>query len=92
VWEIGTGARSPLSPESGKLDVGELADFLLLRTDVPELTLGDPTANLVYATSGPQVVDTTVVAGRVLMRGGEIDGLAEIRARVQERAKRLGIT
>ena len=36
-------------------------------------------------------VDTTVVAGRVLMRGGEVPGIEEIVARAAERAKRLGI-
>jgi len=46
--------------------------------------------NLVHAASGA-VVDTTVVAGRVLMRGGVVEGEAEIVARAAERADRLGI-
>ena len=92
VWEIATGAGSPLAPESGRLEIGEPADFLLVRTDAPELTLGDMTANLVYATSGAEVVDTTVVGGHVLMRSGVVGGVDEIRARVLERARRLGIT
>lgn len=33
----------------------------------------------------------TVVAGRVLVRGGEVEGTAEILARARERADRLGI-
>ena len=37
------------------------------------------------------VVDTTVVGGRVLMRGGEVEGAAEVLARAAERAARLGI-
>ncbi len=45
------------------------ADFLLVRADAPELSLGALDAGLVYAASG-SIVDTTVVAGRVLMRGG----------------------
>jgi hypothetical protein len=36
-------------------------------------------------------VDTTVVGGRVLMRGGEVEGSGEILARAVERAERLGI-
>ena len=92
VWEIATGARSPLLGGSGRLEPGEPADFLLLRDDAPELSLGDLTANLVYAASGAAVVDTTVVAGRVLMRGGEVEGVDEIRERAIERAHRLGIT
>jgi len=52
--------------------------------------VGDLHADLVYAASG-SVVDTTVVAGRVLMRGGVVEGAAEVAARAAERARRLGI-
>jgi 5-methylthioadenosine/S-adenosylhomocysteine deaminase len=69
---------------------GAPADFLLLRGDGPELGLGDLASDLVYAAGGA-VVDTTVVAGRVLMRGGVVDGGEEIVARAAERAARLGI-
>ena len=41
-----------------------------------ELGLGDLASDLVYAASG-SVVDTTVVAGRPLMRDGRIDGAEE---------------
>ncbi|MBV9802381.1 MAG: hypothetical protein JO130_04300, partial [Solirubrobacterales bacterium] len=47
-------------------------------------------AALVYAASGA-VVHTTVVAGRVLMRGGEIEGAEEVLARALERARQLGL-
>ena len=70
--------------------MGEPADFLLVRTEVPELSLGDFTADLVYAASG-SVVDTTVVDGVVLMRNGVIDDEDEVRARAVEQARRLGI-
>jgi 5-methylthioadenosine/S-adenosylhomocysteine deaminase len=89
--EIATGARAPLLTGGVEpLAPGAPADFLLLRGDSPELGLGELTSNLVYAASG-SVVDTTVVAGRVLMRGGEVAGTAEIVARATERARRLGI-
>jgi 5-methylthioadenosine/S-adenosylhomocysteine deaminase len=98
--EIATGARAPLlrggSPpaaaesESDLLVPGAPADFLLLRGDGPELGLGELASDLVYAASG-SVVDTTVVAGRVLMRGGAVEGVEEIVARAVERARRLGI-
>jgi 5-methylthioadenosine/S-adenosylhomocysteine deaminase len=91
VWRIAIGAASPLVGANGKLSAGEPADFLLLRSDVPELTLGEATADLVYAASGAAVVNTTVVAGKVLMNGGQVRGVDEIRERVVERAKRLGI-
>ena len=66
-WAIATGARAGLLG-AGRLAVGEPADFLLLRRDSYELGLGRHDAGLVYAASG-SIVDTTVVAGRVLMRG-----------------------
>jgi 5-methylthioadenosine/S-adenosylhomocysteine deaminase len=61
-----------------------------VRAGAPEVTPGDLTANLVYAASG-SVVDTTVIAGRVLMRAGDIDGEAEVRERVLASAHRLGV-
>ena len=97
--EIATGARAPAlldgagpagDPAAGRLAPGAPADFLLLRRDAPELGIGDLASNLVYAASG-SVVDTTVVAGRALMRDGEMEGEAEILARAAERARRRGI-
>jgi 5-methylthioadenosine/S-adenosylhomocysteine deaminase len=89
---IATGARAPLlGGGAEQLSVGAPADFLLLRGNSPELGIGDLASDLVYAASGA-VVDTTVVGGRVLMRGGEVEGTAEIVARAAERADRLGIS
>ncbi len=90
--EIATGARAPLlaGARAGELILGAPADFLLLRGDSPELGIGELASDLVYAASG-SVVDTTVVAGRVLMRGGTVEGTAEIVARARERATQLGI-
>jgi 5-methylthioadenosine/S-adenosylhomocysteine deaminase len=90
-WDIATGAAAPLLTGSGEtLRVGGPADFLLLQAGSPELSLGDLRSDLVYAASG-SIVDTTVVAGRVLMRGGEVPGSEEIVARAVERSERLGI-
>lgn len=72
------------------LRVGAPADFLLLRRDAHEIGVGDLASDLVYAATG-SVVDTTVVAGRVLMRGGVVEGAGEIVAQAAERARRLGI-
>jgi len=88
-WGIATGAAAP-ALGAGELRSGEPADFLLLRVGTPELSLGDLSSDLVYAASG-SVVDTTVVAGKVLMRGGEVPGGEEIVVRAVERARRLGI-
>ncbi len=104
-WAVATGANSPLlrarpgevqraeaqaEPKNVALAVGGGADFLLLRPGSYELGLGDLYSDLVYAASG-SVVDTTVVGGRVLMRGGEVPGVEEIVARAVERSKGLGI-
>jgi 5-methylthioadenosine/S-adenosylhomocysteine deaminase len=70
--------------------VGGPADFLLLQGSSYELGIGDLYTDLVYSASG-SVVDTSVVGGRVLMRGGEVPGLEEIVARAAERGRRLGI-
>ena len=88
-WAVATGARAPLLGAT-LLQRGAPADFLLLRRDAPELGIGDLTSDLVYAATGA-AVDTTVVAGKVLMRNGEIEGLDEIVARAAERARRLGL-
>jgi 5-methylthioadenosine/S-adenosylhomocysteine deaminase len=88
-WAVASGARAPLLGAT-PLEPGAPADFLLLRPDAPELGIGDLTSDLVYAASG-SAVDTTVVAGRVLMRNGELPGLAEIAAKAAERAHRLGL-
>lgn len=89
-WAIATGQRSQLLGNGPPLAVGAPADFLLLDPRAPELAIGELASNLVYAATGA-VVDTTVVAGRVLMSGGELPGLEEIVSRAVERARRLGL-
>jgi len=84
-----SGVRAPLLG-ARPLATGEPADFLLVRLRTPELGIGDLVADLVYAASGA-VVDTTVVAGRVLMRGGQVEGADEVVAAAAERARRLGL-
>jgi 5-methylthioadenosine/S-adenosylhomocysteine deaminase len=70
------------------LEAGQPADFLLLRGSDPELSAGDLEADLVYAAGG-SVVDTTVVAGRVLMRDRVVPGAEDLVAEVRARAARL---
>jgi 5-methylthioadenosine/S-adenosylhomocysteine deaminase len=84
---IARGLRSPVLGGTA-LAVGEPADFLLLRGSDPELLVGDPDADLVYAAGGG-VVDTTVVAGEVLMRNRVVPGAEEVVAEVRSRAARL---
>jgi len=86
---IASGIRAPLLGAT-PIAPGEPADLLLVRTDRHELGIGSLEAGLVYAASG-SVVDTTIVAGRVLMRDGVVAGEAEILERARERARRLGL-
>ena len=90
-WDVATGARAPALGAQPRLEPGAPADFLILRTDAAALVPGDLTEALVYAASG-SVVDTTVVAGRAVMRHGRIPDEEEILARAAERAARLGLT
>ena len=72
-WEIATGRRAPLLGAGHGLEVGQPADFLLLRADAPELSFGElpPRSSM---RRRARSCDTTVVAGRVLMRDGEVEG------------------
>ena len=70
------------------LAVGEPADFLLLRASDPELSAGNLEADLVYAAGG-SIVDTTVVAGEVLMQDRQVADAEETVAEVRARAQRL---
>jgi 5-methylthioadenosine/S-adenosylhomocysteine deaminase len=86
---IATGQRSALLGGRG-LGPGAAADFLLVRADDPELAMGELDAGLIYAAAG-SIVDTTVVDGKVLMRGGVVEGADEIVARARARAAGLGL-
>jgi 5-methylthioadenosine/S-adenosylhomocysteine deaminase len=88
-WAVATGARAPRLGAT-ELAVGAPADFLLLRPDAPELSFGELASDLVYAAAG-SAVGTTVVAGQVLVRDGQVPELAEVVARAKERASRLGL-
>jgi 5-methylthioadenosine/S-adenosylhomocysteine deaminase len=84
---IARGMRSPALGGT-PIAIGQPADFLLLRGHDPELSAGDLDADLVYAAGGA-IVDTTVVAGEVLMRSRELRGAEEAVAQVRARAARL---
>jgi 5-methylthioadenosine/S-adenosylhomocysteine deaminase len=72
-------AQGRLSPLLGgrPIAVGAPADFLLIDHTLPELNPGPLVDNLVYAGTG-HVVDTTVVAGRVLMHHRQVDGADDV--------------
>jgi len=88
-WTIATGRAAPLLGAT-PLAPGAPADFLLLDANAPELAIGDLATDLVYA-ADRTAVDTVVVAGKVLMRGGEQPERDEVVAKAAERAARLGL-
>ncbi|MBS1677277.1 MAG: amidohydrolase [Actinobacteria bacterium] len=88
-WAVATGAKAPLLGAT-PLEVGAPADFVLLDPAAPELAVGDLTADLVYAVDRT-AVDTVVVAGHVLMRGGIQPERDEVVAKTAERARRLRV-
>jgi 5-methylthioadenosine/S-adenosylhomocysteine deaminase len=87
---IAAGEHAPLLGGGQAVEVGAPADLLLVRGDRHELGIGSLAAGLIYASSG-SVVDTTVVAGRVLMKGGVVADESEVLARARERAAGLGL-
>lgn len=75
--------------DAGRLEVGALADIVLLDLTEPTLSpMHDPASHAVYAANGG-CVHTTICDGRVLMEDGEIEGYEEVRARAIEAARRV---
>jgi 5-methylthioadenosine/S-adenosylhomocysteine deaminase len=64
------GARAlGLDREIGSLEAGKRADLIVVRMNSPRQTpMFDPVSHIVYTTRGDDV-DTTIVNGRILMRG-----------------------
>jgi 5-methylthioadenosine/S-adenosylhomocysteine deaminase len=85
--EVATGACSPVLGGSA-IAPGSRADVVLVRTDAVEMTPSPLPAALVYGATG-HLVDTAVVAGRVVMRNREVPGTDEVLAEVRQRATRL---
>ncbi len=80
-----------LGTELGAIELGRKADLVLLRADSTFLRpLNDVAAALVYAETGA-AVDTVLVGGRVILRGGRVLTVDEdrLRARAQEAADRV---
>ena len=74
------GARDlGIADRVGSLTPGKRADLILLRTsDANFAPVTEPTHALVFAAQ-PLNVDTTVVDGRILMRGGRLTAMDEAR-------------
>ncbi|GHJ38479.1 amidohydrolase family protein [Streptomyces sp. TS71-3] len=80
------GARAcGLADRVGSLTPGKQADIVVLRTDNPSLSpVNNPVGQVVYA-AHPGLVDTVVVAGRIVKTAGHLHG------DVAERARNLAI-
>jgi 5-methylthioadenosine/S-adenosylhomocysteine deaminase len=79
------GARA-FGLESGLIEKGRWGDIALVDLNRPQLTPHFHLASdLIYAAHG-SCVDTLICDGRVLMRGGRVEGEEEIMAKARERA------
>lgn len=75
--------------QSGRIATGAPADCVLVDLNRPDMTPDHHLAsNLVYS-GNSACVDTVICDGRILMRGGVVDGEEEILARSRETAARL---
>jgi 5-methylthioadenosine/S-adenosylhomocysteine deaminase len=84
----GGAAALGLANDLGSLEVGKLADlFLFDPYRARSVPVHDPISTLVYS-SGPQNVDTVVIAGNVVLDNGQLPALDEqaFLREVQERA------
>jgi 5-methylthioadenosine/S-adenosylhomocysteine deaminase len=96
---IGSARAMGIDDIVGSLEVGKRADIACFDLDKAHATVGHrPTATLVFSAHGTDV-DTVLVDGKVLLRGGELKGfdreqevLAEARRRAMEVVERAGIT
>jgi cytosine/adenosine deaminase-related metal-dependent hydrolase len=80
-----------LATRTGSITPGKDADLILVRTDdLTVFPVTDPVATIVSA-GHPGLVDTVLVAGRVVKRDGVLVGvdLAELRTRLAESRNRI---
>ncbi|AKJ64399.1 amidohydrolase [Kiritimatiella glycovorans] len=85
VFELATGGAANLfARESGRIREGMLADAMLVNLGHPRLNPGyNLISDMVYAADS-SCIDTVICDGRILMRGGVIEGEEEIVAKARE--------
>lgn len=90
VFETATlGGAQALGLDAGVLEVGKLADLVLLDLRRPEMTpVHDIVSNIVYAATG-DCVDTVICDGRVVMEHRQVPGEAEILEKAAEAAAKV---
>ncbi|WP_326557239.1 amidohydrolase family protein [Micromonospora sp. NBC_01796] len=83
------GARVVGLPDlAGEIAVGRYADLITVDLDAPHLDGFDDPVLAAFLSAGPSDVDTVVIDGRVLKRGGKLSGAVAERARELMRASR----
>ncbi len=75
--------------DGGRIASGMLADCVLIDLNHARMTPGFNLVSDVVYSAGGGCVDTTICDGRVLMRGGKVDGEEEILAQVRTCVARL---
>ncbi len=76
--ELGTieGARSMgIDDQVGSLRPGKRADLIMISPNALNMAVVTDPAHLVLEATGPENVDTVVIDGRILKRGGELTAL-----------------
>lgn len=93
VWETATEkAHQIFRVNAGKIEVGKLADFMLVdRNHTLMIPDHNTISNLVYAAHGG-VIDTVVCDGKILMKDRHIEGQEEILARASEIAQKIAFS
>jgi 5-methylthioadenosine/S-adenosylhomocysteine deaminase len=91
MFEMATinGAKSlHLENEIGTLEVGKKADIVLLKNNSPVPVFENNVMNFIVTVADSAHVDTVMIDGNVVVKGGEYLPLdeEEVRARCQEQA------
>lgn len=90
VWKTATEtAASIFHLDAGVIEVGKLADLMLIDMDAIEMVPNHNTiSNLVYA-ANTCVVDTVLCDGKILMQNRHVPGEEEIRRKAAEVARKI---
>jgi len=92
--ELGTieGARSMgIDDKIGSLKPGKRADLIAISPNALNMAIVTDPAHLVLEAAGPENVDTVVVDGRILKRGGKLAGLDTRKVIAEARAALAGV-
>ena len=86
------GARSlGMADETGSLAPGKRADLILVETGSPNLGVFTDPAHMLVTAAQPANVDTVIVDGRILKRGGALVGLDAAQVSQEARAALAGV-